>query len=188
MKLIFKSGQRRGTNIKTNFHPFFFCFNLNLAQLYTTYQLTMMSEDIKSRAVIQIIGCQIRTQPVKNKMKKQLNLFFSVILLHVILKVQSVLSVKTSAAWRSCSCDLMGRWRTRVSRENREVWQIIVTVKQFSTLNYGSFKWRRGTFWFTDWSFMTPAAAAVKIFASACFCFEGEWQRDHRMDHTEVTY
>lgn len=24
MKLIFKSGQRRGTNIKTNFHPFFF--------------------------------------------------------------------------------------------------------------------------------------------------------------------
>lgn len=157
-----------------------------------------MSEDIKSRAVIQITGCQItsevmsprlRTQPVKNKMKKQLNLLFSVILLHVILKVQYVLSVKTSAAWRSCSCDPMGRWRTRVSRENREVWQIIVTVKQFSTLNYGSFKWRRGTFWFTDWSFMTPAAAAaVKIFASVCFCFEGEWQRDHRMDHTEVTY
>lgn len=48
MKLIFKSGQRRGTNIKANFHPFFFCFNLNLAQLYTTYQLTMMSENIKS--------------------------------------------------------------------------------------------------------------------------------------------
>lgn len=102
MKLIFKSGQRRGT--KANFH-LLFCFNLNLAQSYTVYPLTII---LDVRSTSEVTSPRLRTQPVKNKMKKQLNLFFfPIILSHVILKVQYVLSVKTSAAWRSCSRDPM---------------------------------------------------------------------------------